>query len=257
MASRWRHWSFRALALLFAVSWVTFPGWAGPDLIASWSPDWPQVLEGGWGVFSAVIVGVPFLALTLGRWSRAALVQLALAASAYAVSAGAGHEPRLLWLGAGLALETALVSPLARGGAPIAIAPTKPLLVLGAAGASAWIVYALDMWSANRSDANPPDVTMGIDHYAVQGALALVLACLPLLAGLSRELRPLLSVCAGVAGAYLGLVSATATATEARLGLGWAIAAIAWGTAVAIAGRRSRIGEPRLDGSRSVDSAVG
>src|SRR5206468_3382661 len=99
----------------FAASWIMVPGWAGPDLLASWSPDWPQVLEGGWGVYSAVIVAVPFIALGLSRSPRAAVAQLALAASAYAVSAGAGREPRLLWLAAGLALETAILAPLARG----------------------------------------------------------------------------------------------------------------------------------------------
>jgi|1186.fasta_scaffold34632_4 hypothetical protein len=41
---------------------------------------------------------------------------------------------------------------------------------------------------------------------------------------------------AGTASAYLGLVSVTARATEARLGLGWGIAAVAWGIAVAAAG---------------------
>jgi hypothetical protein len=249
MASRWRHWSFQALALIFAASWITFPGWAGPDLIASWSPDWPRVLEGGWGVFSAVVVAVPFAMLALGRTSRAPIVQLAVAASAYAVSAAAGREPQLLWLAAGLALETLLVVPLARRGARIALAPSKPLLLLGAAGGAAWIVYAVDMWSANRHDADPPDVTMGIDHYAVQGGLALVLAVLPLLAGLSRELRPLLAVSAGVAGAYLGLVSAASAPTEARLRLAWAIAAIGWGIAVAAVGLAGR--------PRSVDSAIG
>jgi hypothetical protein len=90
---------------------------------------------------------------------------------------------------------------------------------------------------------------MGIDHYAVQGGLALVLAVLPLLAGLSRELRPLLAVSAGVAGAYLGLVSAASAPTEARLRLAWAIAAIGWGIAVATVGLAGR--------PRSVDSAIG
>src|SRR4051812_40487537 len=105
MTSRRRHWPFRVLALVFAAGWITFPGWAGPDMIASWSPDWPQVLEGGWGIYSAVIVAVPFIALGLSQSRRAAVMQLAVAASAYAVSAVAGREPRLLWVAAGLALE--------------------------------------------------------------------------------------------------------------------------------------------------------
>src|SRR4051794_11174487 len=123
MASRWRHWPFRLLALIFAASWITFPGWAAPDLIASWSPDW-------------------------------------------------------------------------------------------------------------RPRARPRNA--------------------PVLAGLSRQLRRLLAICAGTAAAYLGLVSAT----EARLGLGWAIAAIAWGIAVAAAGLAPGQ-ERRLVAPRSVDSAIG
>ena len=55
-----------------------------------------------------------------------------------------------------------------------------------------WLSYALHMWALNREDRSDSDITMGVDHYSVQGALALSLAVLPLLAaagGFSRLSR--------------------------------------------------------------------
>ena len=64
------------------------------------------------------------------------------------------------------------------------------------------------MWRANRLGA-PVDVSIGIDHFALQGALALALAALPLFAAFDSRMRPLVGT-AGLASAYLGPVSLAA-----------------------------------------------
>ena len=60
----------RALAVLFALTWLVLPGFGLIDLSVTWDPDWPVVLEASWGVFMTVLVGGSFLAVAL-RPSRA------------------------------------------------------------------------------------------------------------------------------------------------------------------------------------------
>ena len=102
--------------------------------------------------------------------------------------------------------------------------------MLAAIGVVPWLAYALDMWAANRDERPDSDITNGIDHYAVQGALGLALAVLPLLAGArpAADARSL-AVCAGIAAAYLGLVSFAWQDAAAGFGRAWSIAAMVWG----------------------------
>ena len=101
------------------------------------------------------------------------------------------------------------------------------------------------MWSASRDERPDSDITNGIDHYAVQGALGLALAGLPLLAALRTALIPLVPVCAGISAAYLGLVSFAWQDAAGGFGRAWSAAAMAWGLGLVAVGlvaafRRSR-----------------
>ena len=84
------------------------------------------------------------------------------------------------------------------------------------------------MWALNREDRSDSDVTLGIDHYSVQGALALSLALLPLLAAFREDVRPFVPVCASVAAFYLGLVSLAWPNSPGGFGRAWSVAAMAW-----------------------------
>ena len=120
---------------------------------------------------------------------------------------------------------------------------SAPMLALAAVGLVPWIAYALDMWEANREERPDTDITNSIDHYAVQGALALALAALPLLAALRPALTPLLPICAGIAAAYLGLVSFAWQDAAGGFGRAWSVAAMAWGlglVAVSLVARARR-----------------
>jgi hypothetical protein len=225
----------RALAGLFALSWLIFPGFGLIDLSVTWSSEWPQVLEAGWGLFFTVLVGAAFvLAVLQPADSRAGIVQLGTAALCLVVAAAATAEWRLLALAGAVAVEAALVGLLLR---PAAWHATRrgrsvPLFLLAAAGTVPWAAYAVQMWRLNGGDRPDGDQTLGIDHFSVQGALGLALALLPLAAALSRELVPFVPVCAGVSAAYLGLVSLGWPHAAGAHGTVWSALATAWGLAL-------------------------
>jgi hypothetical protein len=239
----------RVLAFLFAASWIVVPGFGAIDLSVTWDPDWPQVLEAGWGLFFTVLVGVAFAGVAVRPGSSGPPVaQLAVATLALAVSVVAASEGPLVWVPVLLALETGTVAWLAGISWRVWTVSRRasvPMLALAAMGVVPWLAYALDMWSANRDERPDSDITNGIDHYAVQGALGLALAVLPPLVALRPALTPLVPVCAGISAAYLGLVSLAWQDAAAGFGRAWSVAAIAWGlclvaVSVVAAVRRSR-----------------
>jgi hypothetical protein len=108
------------------------------------------------------------------------------------------------------------------------------LLVVAALGVIPWLVHAERMYRGNRRDAGViiGDVTMGVDHYSVQGALALALVALSLLAAVWPRGRRHLGVCVGLCAGYVGVVSYAFPATWAGFDPGWSLLAVAWGLAV-------------------------
>jgi hypothetical protein len=230
----------RALSGLFAVSWLVLPGFGVIDLSVTWNADWPQVLEAGWGLFATVIVAAAFLVVAV--WPRTAMAgtaQLVVATVSLAVSAVAAQESRLFVLVALLGLQTAIVGGLLgearRRGTEQErrlSQRSRLLFLVAAVGAVLWLSYALHMWTLNRENRSDGDVTLGVDHYSVQGALALALVLLPLSAALRADRIRLAPVCTSIAASYLGLVSLAWPDAAGGLGLPWSIAAIAWGVAL-------------------------
>jgi len=123
------------------------------------------------------------------------------------------------------------------------------MLALAAVGLVPWIVYALDMWESNRQERPDTDITNSIDHYAVQGALGLALAVLPLLAALRPTLTALLGACTGIGAAYLGLVSFSWQDAAGGFGRGWSGAAMAWGLGLVAVSLVARVRRPRPPGA--------
>jgi len=224
----------RVLAVLCAVSWLVLPGFGAIDLSVTWSTDWPQVLEAGWGLLATVIVCAAFVLVAVRPLRSApAVAKLVIATVALAISAVFAEEWGLFALVALLALQTAIVGGLLRRGGrdvwpPRPIGVSRPLLVVACAGVVPWFSYALQMWASNRESRSDSDITMSIDHYSVQGALALVLCLLPLLAALRVQMRPFVPVCASIAAFYLGLVSLAWPHSAGAFSRTWSAAAIAW-----------------------------
>jgi hypothetical protein len=245
------------LSGVFAVSWCVLPGFGVIDLSVTWNAEWPQVLEAGWGLFATVIVGASFawLAVRPGASVLPVVGQLVVATACLAVSAVVAREAGLFVLVVLLALQTAIVggllgSTLRHETAFRVPGFSRSLLLLGGVGVIPWLAYGLQMWSLNRDGRSDSDVTLGIDHYSVQGALALVLALLPLWAGLRTSLHPFAPVCAGVAASYLGLVSLAWPDAAGALGHARSIAAVVWGLALLATAFTDRIRAVPLDPER-------
>jgi len=134
-----------------------------------------------------LFVGVPFTVIAVrGRaFLQAAAAQLYVAVGALIVSAIVATEwPLVLW-GLVIALETMIIAGLpSPRRVNLSARPTKLLIVPLVLGAIPWMVYAVAMWDLNRQDRPDADITVGIDHYSVQGAYRLALLGLVTLAAL-------------------------------------------------------------------------
>ena len=244
----------RVLAVLFALTWLVFPGFGLTDLSVTWDPDWPVVLEASWGVFMTVLVGGSFLAVAVAPQRTApAEATLLVTLATWLGAVGAGLEwPLLLFVGV-LVVEAGVLAallPARERLRPLALAVSWPLLVVAALGVVPWLVHAEWMFASSRRGAGVTigDVTMGVDHYAVQGALALALPALALLAALWPRGRRHLGIGVGLCGGYVGLVAYAFDGTWADLEFGWSVLCIVWAaavTALAWPERRSELRELR------------
>ena len=227
----------RVLAVFFALTWLVLPGFGLIDLSVTWDPDWPVVLEASWGVFMTVLVGGSFLAIAV-RPTRAspATVTLLVSLATWLVAAAMGLEWPLLGYAALLALQLPLVLlvPGRERVRPVAWSVSRPMLVLAVLGIVPWLLHAERMFASNRRNAGVliGDVTMGVDHYAVQGALALALVALSLLAACWPRGRRYLGTSAGLCGCYVGLVSFAFPVTWAGLSPLWSVLCMAWAAAI-------------------------
>jgi hypothetical protein len=229
----------RILAALFAATWLVFPGFGLIDLSVTWDPDWPVVLEASWGVFMTVLVAGSFLAVAVRPTRSApAVVTLGVSVAALLVCAAVGLEWQVLGYAGILAAETAVVALANRGRErvrPVRWSVWPPLLVVAVAGAVPWLVHADRMFRSNRGSAGViiGDVTNGVDHYAVQGALAVALVALSLLAAVWPRGRRYLGISVGLAAGYLGLVSFAFPGTWAGFSSIWSVLCMVWGVAIA------------------------
>jgi hypothetical protein len=232
----------RLAAVGCALTWLVFPGFGLIDLGVTWDPAWPVVLEAGWGLFMSVLVGGSFLVLAV-RPQRAGPpgVTLAIALGALLVSAAAGLEWQVLGCAAVLAAEMTGVGMLLRRVPdreplrPANWSVRPPLLLLAVLGAVPWLVEADVMYRSNRANLGVliGDVTNGVDHYAVQGALAVALAALALLSACWPRGRRFTGLSVASCAGYLGLVSFAAPDSWAALSPVWSALCLAWGLALA------------------------
>lgn len=228
----------RVLATFSALTWFLFPGFGMADLMASWDPDWPVVLEASWGLFMTVLVAASFATVAVRpRATATAQVTLAVVLGTWLVSAVAALEWELLGFAGLLVVEAAAVLALVPGRErvrPLRWSVRPPLLAVAAAAAAPWVLHAVEMYRLNRANVFEVagDITMGTDHYAMQGALAVALVALSVLAACWPRGRRSLGVAVGLCSGYLGLVSVAHPGYDAALGTLWSILAMAWGVAV-------------------------
>jgi hypothetical protein len=230
----------RIVAAFFALTWLVLPGFGLTDLSVTWDPDWPVVLEASWGLFMTVLVGSPFVAVALAPHRTApAQATLVVAFATMLVAVVAGLEmPLLLFVGL-LLVEAAVVAallPARERVLPLDRSSSVPLLVVAGLGVVPGILHAERMFASNRRDAGViiGDLTMGVDHYAVQGAFALALPALALLAAVWPRGRRFVGISVGVCAGYAGLVSSAFPGTWAGVPALESALCIGWGVAVAV-----------------------
>jgi hypothetical protein len=249
----------RVVAVLCAVTWLFLPGFGLVDLSVTWDEDWAVVLEASWGTFMTVLIGGSFLAVAVTpRRPAPALVTLGVSLATWLVALIVGLEPTLLLFVAILTVEASLITWLLRGlPAREALRPSgwavhRPLLVVAAAGVIPWSWHAERMLRASRRDAGETigELTMNVDHYTVQGAWALSLPVLAVLAACWPRGRAQLGAGVGVSAGYVGMVSSAFPGTWAGFSPAWSVACMAWGATVAVlalAPSRSEPGQLRRE----------
>jgi hypothetical protein len=211
------------------------------------------VLEASWGVVMTVLVGGSFASVALApRRTAPAQATLLVTLATWLVAVVAGLEWPLLFFVGILVVEAGLVAallPERERLRPLARSVSPPLLVVGALGVLPWLVHAERMFADNRRDAGViiGDVTMGVDHYAVQGALALALPTLALLAAVWPRGRRHLGIGVGLCAGYVGVVSYAFPGTWAGLGPEESALCVGWAVAVALLAvlPRLQVGELR------------
>ncbi|WP_250000776.1 hypothetical protein [Actinoplanes sp. M2I2] len=229
-----RNAAFRGLALLLAAACLFFPGFGLIDLSETWDPAWPVVLEAGWGLLFTVLLGCAFGYLALSPQRAApAVIQVLVVSGALALSAAVAVEGPALVIAAVLAVAALvfLGVPGRENVWPRPLVIQRPLAVVATLGVVPWSIYVWQMYEANRAGFAGDD-TIGVNHYAVQGALALGVTALACLAAAWPRGRRFIGVCAGLVAAYLGLVSFSWPDAFAAYPRGWSVLSMAWGLAV-------------------------
>ena len=244
----------RSLAAFFALTWFVFPGFGLIDLSVTWDPDWPVVLEASWGVVMTVLVGGAFLSVAVApRRSAPSAAAVLVTLATWVVAAVVGLEWPLLGYVAVLLVEAALVAVLLPDRErlrPATRSVSVPLLVVAALGVVPGLVLAEDMLAANRRGAGLAigDVTMGVDHYAVQGALALALPTLALLAAVWPRGRRYLGIVVGLCAGYVGVVSYAFPTSWESFSPVLSVVCVAWAAAVAALSLRRPLQRGELGG---------
>jgi hypothetical protein len=221
----------RMLALVWALAALTFPGFGLIDLSVSWDADWPVMLEAGWGLFFTVFVGLPFLVISVWPRTRSApFVQLLLSVASLVIASIMSAEAPAFTAAVVVTLTVLSVrsaAPRMRWRRP-PVRPSGAFLALTAAGLVPAAVYSWDMAARNRR-VGGLDITMGVDHYAVQAALPIAIVAATSVAAGWPSGRRLLGFSAGISAGYLGLVSYNWPATAGAVGSEWSIATVIWG----------------------------
>jgi hypothetical protein len=187
-----------------------------------------------------VLVGSPFVAVAVAPHRTApAQATLLVAFAAMLVAVVAGLEVPLLLFVSVLLVEAAIVAvllPARERVLPLDRSTSVPLLVVAALGVVPAILHAERMFAGNRHGAGViiGDVTMGVDHYSMQGAFALALPALALLAAVWPRGRRYLGISVGVCAGYVGLVSFAFPGTWPGVPEVESALCMCWGVAVAV-----------------------
>lgn len=240
--------SSRRLLLARVLGWALAALAFGPsfgiiDLMALLgldNPDdtWDVPLGASWGtLFTVILVGsYVWIALRPQR-AAPALAQLSIVAFSLAVSSLAGLDGRPLWLAGPVALSVGLFAWLAPDESVRNVRGWSlhwPYVVLAVAGLAIWLPYAILALQRSREQASG-DITLGIDHWPVQGAVGLTIVLSAVGLGVWTPGRPLLRVTVSLSATLIGAGMLLDPDLIRELGTPvWGVAMVIWGTAIAL-----------------------
>ena len=237
----------RLVAALFAVfALVALFGIIDLAVVLSPSDEFRPIvmLEAGWGLLFTVLVAAAFAAVAV--WPRRCtppLVQIGVVIVTLAVAAALGGGA--LWLVAvGLsAALIVLVAMLPKDREPLWPQPGSvswPLAALTVAGVVLWLWYGTRMFMLAQQPSATTDDTLGVNHYQVQGALAVALVGLTGLTVKWPRFRSWVGISAGTTAAALGASNLAWSHSAGAFPVGWAVCAVIWGVLLAGASWVSR-----------------
>ncbi|GAA2590970.1 hypothetical protein GCM10010399_21620 [Dactylosporangium fulvum] len=253
--------AIRVFAAVFALLWAVL-GFVVIDLEVTIAPsaEWVPVvlLDGGWGLLVTFLIVAGFALVTVRpQWVDEIVPQVLVVAALIAGSGFLGAESAVWWMVLALLVQAGVLAGLAMIGrrrGVLAVADVRrpagsgvswTLAVLATLGAVPWLVYAADMYAANRERRWPTEITNEVNHWAVQGAFAVALVIFTAVAALRPTLRRFNAVRVATCAVYLGICSLRFPTVAAALPTTWAVLAIGWGALVVVCpfldrGRRVR-----------------
>lgn len=225
----------RLLMVLFALTWWVLPAMGVIDLTVTWDPEWPVVLEAGWGVLFTGLGLSFFLAGIAARTAGAGLMHAYVTTAVLAIAAVLSHEPETWWIFGMLLIQVPLLRLLASDDRRSAGPPHYPLALLAAIATPVGLTYAWQMAERNRQALMHGDYTNDVDHFSVQAALGLLLVALPAAAALRPASRRQLGTITALMAGYLGLVSYHWLGELGGFSRTWSVAVMTWSTVVLVA----------------------
>lgn len=221
-----------AVGLMGVIDLVVLLGWVDQQYV------WEVPLEASWGSLFTFFVAGGYLWLALfpgAPWP--ALVQLGICSIALAVSAGVGLDWRPLALAVGLAASAlGLWQLLGRPPADLGGPPSVQRAVLAVAllGTPLWLPYASVAFERSRAGVLG-SVTQGIEHWPVQGAVAVALVLSALVLAVYEDGRPLLRVAVSLSAVWIGMAELAYPDRDGAVGsLLWGVGVTLWGLLVAV-----------------------
>ena len=245
--------AFRVLLLFFALVWLTF-GFGAIDFASGFTsvddrdPLGIGVLSVAYGAVAGILLPAAFLSLLWAPQRRPmAVQQLAVVGLAFALAGTIGLDPLsfisvgmvVVMLAAVLALHPALPRLW-----PDRNRTDRPVLVVAAAGAVPWLVYAVTTAAYSRAHVPPDDLAARpqAGGWAGGTVLALAVVLLALLAAIRQPGRRVPLWSAALASVAFGVVSVLNPAAPGSAGRAWGAAAVAWSLVLLLAGELSRDG---------------
>jgi hypothetical protein len=90
------------------------------------------------------------------------------------------------------------------------------------------------MWASDREGRAPEEITIGMNHWAIQGALALAVALLSAVVALWAPGRRFIGISIAAVAIYLGVSSYRFPDAAGAYGQTWSVLSVAWGVVTAI-----------------------